>query len=193
MNAFLISSIISAFITPIIGIRAIFKGEYKPQRMTRFVIWFISLLFVGTLFAQGDRNGIFIALVQLLSTSAIFFLSFKYGMGGTSKTDFIVLALALLAIYVWKTTSNPTLALYMSILADFIGFTPTLVKCYVKPYTEDWKFYTSDIIAGGLNLLSVSTFLLKDFAFPLYIFLINVVPTALILFGRMAQKRKQYD
>jgi len=34
MNAFLISSIIYSFITPIIGIRAIFKGEYKPQRMT---------------------------------------------------------------------------------------------------------------------------------------------------------------
>ena len=190
MNLFLISSIISSFVTPFIGIRAIFRGEYKPQRMTRFIVWFVTLLFVGTLFAQGDRNGIFIALVQLLSTSAIFFLSFKYGMGGTSKTDFIVLALAILAIYVWKTTANPTLALYMSILADFIGFLPTLVKCYVKPYTEDWKFYTSDIIAGGLNLLSVSSFLLKDFAFPLYIFLINVIPTALILFGRMAQREK---
>ena len=78
----------------------------------------------------------------------------------------------------------------MSILADFIGFLPTLVKCYVKPYTEDWKFYTSDIIAGGLNLLSVSSFLLKDFAFPLYIFLINVIPTSLILFGRIAQRKK---
>jgi len=88
---FLVISVIIGFITPIIGIRSVLKGGFKPQRMTRFLIFVISLLFVGTLLAQGDRNGVFIAIAQLIGSLIIFILSIKKGMGGTEKFDFFIL------------------------------------------------------------------------------------------------------
>jgi len=41
-----------------IGAVSIIKGKFRPQRMTRFLLLLISLLFVGTLLAQGDTNAI---------------------------------------------------------------------------------------------------------------------------------------
>ncbi|MDD3156124.1 MAG: hypothetical protein PHP14_01580 [Candidatus Pacebacteria bacterium] len=41
-----------------IGFVSILKGKFRPQRMTRFLLLLISLLFVGTLLAQGDTNAI---------------------------------------------------------------------------------------------------------------------------------------
>ncbi len=179
---FLYLSTIIGLITPIIGIIAIFKGTYRPQRTTRLIFLFITSLFVATLFAQGDRNGIILALIQLMSSTLIFILSLKYGMGGKGKLDITVLLLALFAIVVWKITDSPFLALTMSVIADLIGFSPTLIKAYMLPHTEDWRFYASDVFAGLFSLLSISLITIQNLAFPLYIFLINLSVALIIIF-----------
>lgn len=185
---FLLLPTVFALVTPIVGIRAVFKGEYKPQRITKFIFLFITSLFVATLFAQGERNGIILAIVQWLGSMIFFVLSIKYGMGGNTKSDYFVLVMALFAILIWKTTGNPTLALYMSILADFVGFLPTLIKAFSLPYTEDPKYYASDVIAGFFSLISLKSVLLQDLAFPLYIFLVNFLCMGLVLIGRRVKK-----
>jgi hypothetical protein len=101
----------------------------------------------------------------------MFILSLKYGVGGKDKLDFIVLGLAILAICIWKITDNPTLALYMSLLADFIGFSPTLLKSYKFPETEDPKYYLSDVFVGLFSILSLQSIVFSELVFPLYIFL----------------------
>lgn len=178
---FLIISTIIGLITPLIGIRAIFKGEYKPQRMTRLIFLIISLLFVSTLFAQGDTVAIVLAVIQLITSITIFTLSFKYGMGGYSKTDLLVFICAMITLVVWKTTENPTSALYTSILTDTIGFSPTIIKSFKNPFTEDPKFYLSDTIAGFLNILALKSYMLSELAFPLYIFLVNGLVLGILL------------
>lgn len=186
-SIFLIISTIVGLITPIIGIRAIFKGEYKPHRTTRLIFLIVTSLFVLTLLAQGDRVGIILAIIQLISSTAIFILSFKYGVGGTSKTDIVVFVSAMITLLIWRLTDNPTLALYMSILTDIIGFAPTLVKSFKEPYTEDPKFYGSDTVAGTFNILALRSYNLSDLAFPGYIFLVNFASVLLILIGRKSK------
>jgi hypothetical protein len=183
-SLFLYLSIIASFITPVIGIHAIVKGDFRPQRMTRFLIFVISLLFVGTLYAQGDHNGIYIALAQLIGSFIILILCIKKGIGGSSKFDFLILFLALLSLIVWKTTDNPTLGLCMSIVTDLIAFTPTLIKTWQLPYTEEWKFYLSDVIAASLSILSITAYSLQNLVFPIYILLINTMSVILILYRR---------
>jgi hypothetical protein len=181
---FLSISMIFGFITPYIGIVSIFKGEYKPQRITRLVLFIITLLFVFTLYFQGDRTALYLALLQAIGGVLIFILSFKYGVGGFDKTDIVVLFLALSAIVGWKMTNDPTVGLYLSILADFIGFIPTIIKSWKEPFTEDWKFYTSDIFAASFSLLAITTFEIKDLAFSMYILFINLLIAILIVFRR---------
>lgn len=178
---FLDLSVLAAVVSPVIGIRAIILGTFQPQRMTRFLIFIISLHFVGTLIAAGDKNGIYIALTQLFGSFIILSLSIKKGLGGYSKFDLLIFFLAMISLIVWQTTSNSLLGLLMSIVTDVIGMIPTLIKTWKLPHTEEWKFYLSDVIASFFSLLSIQSYSLSTLAFPIYIFLINSTSVLMIL------------
>lgn len=164
-----------------IGFVSILKGKFRPQRMTRFLLLLISLLFVGTLLAQGDTNAIWLALATFTGTLSIFILSIKRGIGGSSKLDITVFLMVIVSLAVWYTTKNPVLGLTMSIVTDFIAFSPTLIKAWVLPETEEWRFYVMDVISSFLIILSLSTITLGNAIFPIYIFLINLLVTIIIL------------
>jgi hypothetical protein len=85
---------------------------------------------------------------------------------------------------IWKVTKDPFLAMYLLILADFIGYIPTIIKTYNYPHTEDWKFYLSDVFASGFNLLATQEFIFSKIAFTFYIFFINIFGTSLVLLRR---------
>ena len=178
---FLIISIITGFVSPIIGVTSVLKGRFRPQRMTRFLIFLISLLFVGTLHAQGDRNSIYMATTQLLGSAALFYLSLRRGMGGNTKFDWVVFTMAIGSLIIWQTTKNPLLGLLMSLMTDFIGFVPTLIKTWKYPETEEWKFYMSDVVASFFSILSITVVSLSNLAFPVYILLINITSVVMIL------------
>lgn len=178
---FLGISIITGFISPMIGIYSIVRGDFRPQRMTRFLIFLLSLLMVGTLWAQGDRNGIFIAGAQLVGGFIILLLSIKKGIGGYGLFDGIVFVMTIASLVVWQTTKNPTLGLVISIVTDLIAFSPTIVKTWKMPGTEEWKFYMSDVVASFFSILSISVYTVGNLAFPAYILAINTVSVVMIL------------
>ncbi|MEI8092279.1 MAG: hypothetical protein WCG98_09195 [bacterium] len=62
-----------------------------------------------------------------------------------------------------------------SILADFVGFLPALIKTYKFPETETWIFYALDVFAGLFTLLAVSNFTYQETTYPIYILGINFV------------------
>lgn len=187
-EAFLIASIVVSLLSPLIAILSIFKGDYKPQRTTRLIYVVIVCLYVATLFSSGERKGLFVALVQLACCIIIFALSIKYGMGGKNKLDFLVLIAAGLTLIIWYSTSNPVLALYLSILADFIGTSPSIIKSYQKPFTEVAKFYFCDVMASIFVMLSLESYGLRDVGFPGYIFLVNLVMVLTIVLRQRALK-----
>jgi len=166
-DVFLIISTIAALTSPVIGIYSIVRGDFRPQRMTRFLIFLISLLFVGTLLAQNDKNGIFL-------------LSIKKGIGGTGKMDIVVFIMAILSLIIWQTTKNPVLGLIMSVVTDLIAFSPTLIKTWKLPHTEEWKFYMSDVVASVFSILSIKSFSFGNLIFPIYILLINTTSVLMI-------------
>lgn len=149
--------------------------------MTRFMYLLMSLLFIGTLFAQGSTDAIYLAAAQGSGTILVFLLSLKYGMGGTTKLDIITFIGFAVSLLVWKITSNPALALILSIVTDSIAFIPTVEKTWRLPQTEEWRFYFSDVLAAGFSLLSLTNLAWGNVAFPLYIFLLNLGGVLLIL------------
>jgi hypothetical protein len=183
-SLFLTLSIIAGFSTPTIGIYTMLKSDFRPQRMTRFLIMLISLIFFGTLYAQGDTNGIWIALAQVIGSTIIFILSIKRGIGGYGKFDLIIFLLAVLSLILWQTSHNPMLGLIMSIVTDLIAFTPTIIKMWQLPNTEEWRFYLSDLVASTFSLLSLTVYSFSTIVFPAYIFFFNLIGVSVILFRR---------
>ncbi|MCR4329179.1 MAG: hypothetical protein NUV65_01380 [Candidatus Roizmanbacteria bacterium] len=176
----LISSTI-ALISPIVYSIAIFKGKAKPHRTTRLVLLIITSLTTASLFAQHNTVAIYLAAVLTLQSIAIFILSIKYGMGGWGKTDVLCLLLALLGILLWKITDNPRIALYFAIGADFTGVIPTILKTYRLPHTEVWTYYMLGIFAALFSLMAIKVWVVDQYAYPVYIMLINLIIVLLVI------------
>ena len=189
---FLGISIIAGFISPMIGIYSIVRGDFRPQRMTRILIFLLSFLMFGTLWAQGDRNGIFIAGAQLIGGFIILLLSIRKGIGGYGLFDGVVFVMTIVSLVVWQTTQNPTIGLVMSIVTDLIAFSPTIVKTWKLPGTEEWKFYMSDVVASFFSILSISLYTVGNLTFPAYILAINTLSVVMIL-GRKKYLLHHHD
>ena len=134
---FLLISIIVGIIAPTVGAYSIIKGKFRPQRMTRFLLVLITFLIVATLFAQKDRNAIYLASITFLGALTIFILSMKKGIGGTTKSDIIICCMTIASLIIWQTTKNAILGLSMSILTASLAFIPTIIKSWKSPETEE--------------------------------------------------------
>lgn len=178
---FLLMSTILPLYSPIPYIRSILAGTTKPHRTTRFVYLIIGFLTTISLLSAGDRVAIWISAVSLLQAVALFFLGLTHGVGGWSKTDLLCLVLALAGITLWQTTSLPLWGLYFGILADFAGTVPTLIKTWHDPTSEEPQFYLLDAAAGVFNMFALTHWEIADFAYPLYLFLINILVAYLVL------------
>lgn len=97
-QAFLILSVAIACLRQIVGILAVIRGNFRPQRMTRFLLLLVSLLLVGTLFAQRDRNAIYTILAIGIGNLIMFLLSLRKGIGGTTRFDLFVLLMAIITL-----------------------------------------------------------------------------------------------
>lgn len=178
---FILISSLLALISPVIYIKAILKGEAKPHRTTRLILLLVTSLATVSLIAQGDRVAVWLAAVSTLQSIFVFILSIKHGMGGWGKMDILCLLIALLGIFLWQTTKQPIIALFASIMADFTGMIPALIKTYKFPKTEIWTFFILDAIAGTLSLMAVKSFTIEQVSYPIYIALINLAMVVIII------------
>lgn len=179
--AFIFLSSLLAFISPLVYAKAILKGQARPHRTTRFVLLLITSLATASLFAQHDTVAVWLAGVSALQTILLFVLSIHHGMGGWAKTDVLCLLVALAGIVLWQTTKEPSLALYASIAADFTGMIPAIIKTYKYPNTEIWSFFLLDFFAAIFSLLALKAWTVREFSYPLYIMVINLIMVLLII------------
>ncbi|MFA6079979.1 MAG: hypothetical protein WC753_00660 [Candidatus Gracilibacteria bacterium] len=184
MNTLTLISIFLALLTPIIGVRSIYKGEYKPQRMTRFLIFILTGIMFFSLLLQSRGAGVYLAGVQFLGSCVYFILSFKYGMGGASRLDFSVLVGVIAIGVIWSITSNPFLVLILSLGVDFIAFIPTFSKTWYYPHTESVPFYGCDVVAAMVNLIAISHIFSHDAVFSWYVLFLNLLMVLIIVFRR---------
>lgn len=187
---FILISSLLALISPVIYIKGILKGKVKPHRTTRLVLLLVTSLATISLIAQGDRVAVWLAAVSTLQSIFVFILSIKHGMGGWEKRDILCLLIALLGIFLWQTTKQPIIALFASIIADFTGMIPALIKTYNFPKTEIWTFFILDAIAGTLSLMAVESFTIEQISYPIYIALINLAMVIIIIIRPKLLKTK---
>lgn len=150
--------LVLASLLPLIGglayIRSIFRGQTVPQRMTRLLMLLITGLAFGSLLADGDTSGVWLALASFGQAIIVWVLSFRYGMGGRDRLDFVCFGLCFAGIGVWWASGDALLGLAAFILADFVAVLPSLVKTVRLPHTELALFYALDVLAASLIILA---------------------------------------
>jgi hypothetical protein len=156
-------------IATIVYIISIVSGKAKPHRTTRIVILIIVTLSAASLWTGGDRVAFWLAFSYFVESTALFAFSLKYGMGGWSKSDIISFGIAIAGISLWQVTATPLIGLISSIVADFAGTFPTILKTYRQPNTEDWRFWMLDVVASALSLSAVTIFTFQGVVYPVYL------------------------
>lgn len=149
-----LSSLI-AVIGPITYIISILRGISKPQRMTRFILFFVMTLnFISIISANGNLGAKVFAGIVCFQAIIIFVLSLWRGMGGANRFDYFCLVIAALGLVIWKLTGNPVMGIIFSIIADFFAYLPAFVKTWHHPETESVWYYILTALSAFLGVMA---------------------------------------
>lgn len=153
--ALLVIASIAEFTGTLLYVIDIFRGNTKPHRMTRFIVFFIlSLSCFSILASDGNFGAKLYATYGFIHGGILFGASMWRGMGGTSRLDWICLAIASIGIIGWQVTGNPMVGVWFSIIADLAAYIPAFVKTYQLPETESHWLYSLGLLASGLTLIA---------------------------------------
>jgi len=161
-------------------VRAIFKGEASPNRVTWF-LWALVPMIAG---AAQLRAGVGISTLVVLSVGIgpafVVLASFVKHQGTWSlgPFDYVSGACALAALALWAVTGDPVTAIVLSILGDFAAALPTLRKAWLEPKTENRSTYLISFAGMMLGIFSVEQPTFAAYAFNAYLV---AASTALVL------------
>lgn len=172
-----------------IYLRSILREEAKPHAVT-WGIWGIMMATVS--FAQVSAGGGAGSWLTALSAGAtIAFFSFSLTSSARqyiTKTDWWMLAGALLAIVPWLLTKNPLWSIILVTIIDALAYGPTVRKAYHHPHTEPALSFALASLKWLPALLALSTISLTTALYPTFLMLANG-SMAIMLLTRRKQLR----
>lgn len=159
---------------------SILNGKTRPNRATWFVLTVVGVMIVMSYYASGARETLWVPLSYAIGPFIAFLLSLKYGEGGWTPFDRFCLFACFVSIVFWKISHSSTVTLFASILIDFFGLLPTIKKAYLDPKSEDRTAWSVTSLSNFLNILAVSSWTFVIGFYPVYMFLVNGLVTALL-------------
>lgn len=173
-------AIVGALIASLGGLYYLYEtltGKSKPNRVT-WLLWgiFPMITFIAQR-AQGVEGLSWATFVSGFTPFLIFGASYinKKAYWQTKALDYYCLVAGFVGIALWALTKNANLAILFALLADFCAAIPTIIKCYKHPKSESWHAYLLSTIGFGISLMSVQMWNFENYAFILYLTLINGV------------------
>lgn len=158
------------------------KGTVRPNRVS----WFMWSLAPLVAFAAEMRQGVGLPAVMTFMVGfnplLILISSFANPRSAwqVTKFDLACGGLSLAGLCLWYLTRAGDVAILFAIVADALAAVPTVVKAYADPDSENYTGFLAFAINAGITLLTIKVWIFASYAFPLYIFVICLVMTALI-------------
>lgn len=151
--AFLAIALVLAAYVPYIV--KILRGKVKPHPIS----WLIFSIAGASVFSlqtsYGSGVGAYATGVMALSTFCVFLASARHGITRIQPLDVLCLVLALLGVGIWLVVREPVASIVIFLCVEVIGFIPTVIKGYKKPYEDSALLWL--LIAGrhALALLAI--------------------------------------
>jgi hypothetical protein len=183
-SEFLIFAVILRVLAGLDYLLATLKGQAQPNPVT-WLFWGLAPLvaFVAQIQKTIEPSA-WVTLALSVGPLLIFIISLtKRHRWKVGFFDILCGASAGVGIVLWQITSDPILAITFGIVADILGGVPTIVKSYVAPSSEKATPYLLSVASMVLTLATIQSWRFIDYAFPVYILLIN-----LLLFGLISSR-----
>lgn len=182
MDAVLIA--LSAVLTLVAAIPymvEIVRGKTKP----RIVSWFTWSILTGiscaAAFADGHIATGILLLCATIEVLMIVLLGLKHGDRKFEPLDITCQIAAFVGLGLWLIFNSPAVAVIAAVTIDLIGAIPTLKHAWLKPHEETWIAFGLSGLGGLCTVLVVTDWHVTAVAYPLYIFVVNILTAALIL------------
>jgi len=172
-------------------VRDIFAKKTKPERAS-WIIWSVltGIAFFSQL-AKGASSSLWLPGLETCGVTIVFILSLKYGVGGLTKRDILILFSAAAGVVLWYFTKEPAVALYIIIGVDSLGTIPTIIKSYQEPETETFTTWILLSIAGILAMISVGSWNIILLSYPFYFFAANAGTALAMILGKKPKRKKK--
>ena len=156
----------------------------RPHRGTWAIFTTLSVIVVASQRADGGSWSVVMGAVQLAGCALILWLAVGRGVGGTSRTDICLLAIAAAGLVGWYLAGDPTVATLCVILADSVAIAMMLPKTYADPYSETLSTFVLSACSAVPAMLAVGALDFGLLVYPAYVLCADLVVVALIMARR---------
>jgi hypothetical protein len=128
------------------------QGSVVPNRAS-WIVWFVQhVLLASSAIMAGVGPAAVMPVIWGLGAGIMLILSVTKGTRGAfTGLEKACLVLSGLGLLLWATTGSPRLALVAGVSAALIGGLPTVVKAWVKSWTETMSGWLRLILGTGLQ------------------------------------------
>jgi hypothetical protein len=151
------------------------QGKVKPERISWFIWTLLGIIYFWT--AILEQGAVMFTAGELLGPVVAFLLALKYGVGGKSRFDTIMLILALMAIGWLLFTENALVGLILALIADGIASVLTIRKLHIDPSSESRWAWGLFAVSAIFALTSLTNWTLETVLFPAYVLVVSAYIT----------------
>lgn len=153
--------------------RDVWRRTTVPHRGSWFIWCVIEVVSVEAQRADGASWSTLPLGVQALGTGVVFGLSLRLGVGGLSRTELILMAVAGIGVLGWFAADEPVIATGGAIVADFVGVVLMVPKAWRQPHSETLSMFGLAAVGGVLTAASVGAPTPGLLVYPVYFALVN--------------------
>ena len=165
-------------------IRDVMSGSTRPHRGSWTIWCVLSVIVLASQRADGGRWSLLVVVVQLVGGVTILLLAAERGVGGTSRIDLGLGAIAAAGLVGWYLAGDPTVATLCVVLADCIAVIMMLPKTYAHPYSETRSAFVLSALSGVFAMAAVGSLDFGLLLYPAYFAIADTVVIALITYRR---------
>jgi hypothetical protein len=173
------------------------KDMYQGQTRPNLVTWFLWTLAPMIAFAAQIQAGVGATAVLTFMVGfcplVVFVAGIKRGNFRPSRFDLMCGGSSLAAILLWQLTGNGALAVILSIAADGLAASPTILKAYRDPRSESPFLFLLFAMSAAITLLTIKTWDIQNSGFSMYIFALYVLLFILVKFEPMQKRLLQSE
>lgn len=173
-------------------LRDIFLGKTKPHVYT-WLIWTITQgTAVFALWYGGGGWGAVELTVGTFLVFIIFLFSLKRGTKNITKSDTVILFVALLSIFIWWKLNNPIFAVIMVSLIDLFGYIPSYRKCWNEPWSETLSTWALFALGNIFAIFALNEYNILTLTYLITIIIGNFILVAISLLRRNLKKSESF-
>ncbi|HSX08087.1 MAG TPA: hypothetical protein VLG11_04300 [Candidatus Saccharimonadales bacterium] len=180
-TALIIISTILTIVSVIPYIRETLNGKTKPRIVTWFTWSLLTAIACAASYSDKQYPSAILMFFATIEALSVALLGLKHGDRKIARFDIVCQVAAIVGIILWLIFNSPTIAVAAAVTIDLVGALPTLKHAWQKPGEETAITFALAGIGGLCTVLAAANWKITAVAYPLYIFLINIVIVAFII------------